>query len=1351
MPLNKDIKKVLVIGSGPIVIGQAAEFDYAGAQACRVLKEAGVNVVLVNSNPATIMTDQALADEIYLEPLTAETVKRIIEKEKPDSLLAGLGGQTGLTISMQLEKENFLTEHGVRLIGTNVEAIDKAEDRELFKETLEEIGEPVIPSDIAEDITTALYIAHDIGYPVIVRPAFTLGGAGGGIASNADELKLIAYTGLEASPIHQILVEKCVSGWKEIEFETMRDYAGNVIAVCSMENFDPVGVHTGDSIVVAPAQTLSDKEYQMLRSASLNIITALDIVGGCNCQFALNPDTFEYAVIEVNPRVSRSSALASKATGYPIAKITTKIALGYNLDEIENDITGETCACFEPALDYIVVKFPKWPFDKFPNAERKLGTQMKATGEVMSIGTSFEMAVLKAVRGAEIHMNTLNRNAMDGAPIRERLARVDDFRMFTVFEALKSGVSVDEIFEITKIDRWFLYKLMNLVEFEDRLQDGLTQELYEEGKKLGYPDDALCTLSGAPSLRVAGIFHRDAVYKMVDTCAAEFAATTPYFYSTYDKHCESRTFQRSGKPTVMVLGSGPIRIGQGIEFDYSSVHCVWTLKELGYDVVIVNNNPETVSTDYDTADRLYFEPLTPEDVMNIIKVEKPVGVVVAFGGQTAIALTKFLDDNGIKILGTSAKSIDTAEDRERFDALLEKYNIKRPKGTGVETLDGALRTARKLGYPVLLRPSYVIGGQNMKIVHDDNEVEIYMNKILEQGIDNPVLVDKYMQGTELEVDVISDGKDILIPGVMQHVERAGVHSGDSIAVYPPYNINDKMMDIIVDTSAKLALDLGTQGLVNIQYLIYQNELYVIEVNPRASRTVPYISKVTGVPMVELASRVMLGEPLKTMGYGTGLYRTPPYVAVKVPVFSFEKLMDANSYLGPEMKSTGEVLGVGKNLNEALFKGLTAAGRKLTAPDAFHDVGVFLSVDKYDNLESVSLAKKLDDLGFKLYATTETAEHIAHLGTDVEDLGKDISEKNRDKIFKLMEDGEISFLVYTGALMDDTVDDYIALSRKALLLNIPCFTSLDTAMATADIIASRFSQQNTELVDINHMRRMKQVLEFSKMQATGDDYIFIENFNGEIECPESLALQMCDRHYGIGADGMVLIEKSDVADAKMRIFNRDGSEGKMAGNSIRSVAKYLYDNGYAFTEDMTVETAAGVKAMHLFTRDGRVNYVEVDMGPADLRAASLPTTFEDDIILNKAVMIGGQEYNITCCSIGNPHCVVFCDRVDPIDLSVVGPQFEYAEFFPDRINTEFVRVVNDTTLKVRVYERGNGETMACGTGACAAVIAACENGYCRRGDDITVKLPGGDLIVNYTEERVTLSGNTALVFKGMYQY
>ena len=1350
MPLNKDIKKVLVIGSGPIVIGQAAEFDYAGAQACRILKEAGVNVVLVNSNPATIMTDKALADEIYLEPLTAETVKRIIEKEKPDSLLAGLGGQTGLTISMQLEKEHFLTDHGVQLIGTNVEAIDRAEDRELFKQTMEEIGEPTVPSDIAETCDDAFRIAHEIGYPVIIRPAFTLGGAGGGIAYNDEDMELLTHTGLDASPIHQILVEKCISGWKEVEFETMRDYAGNTIAVCCMENFDPVGIHTGDSIVVAPAQTLSDKEYQMLRSASLNIISALNIVGGCNCQFALNPDSFEYSVIEVNPRVSRSSALASKATGYPIAKITTKIALGYNLDEITNDITGKTCACFEPTLDYIVCKFPKWPFDKFTNASRQLGTQMKATGEVMSIGTSFEMSVMKAVRGAEIKQNTLNRTVTSDLPIRERLKSQDDFRMFTVFEALKEGVSVDEIHDITKIDVWFLYKLQNLVNYEKTLEDGLTQEKYEEGKRLGYLDDSIAELSGVGSLTDAGIVPLDASYKMVDTCGAEFDAVTPYFYSTYDKACEARAFRRSGKPTIIVLGSGPIRIGQGIEFDYSSVHCVWTLKELGYDVVIVNNNPETVSTDYDTADRLYFEPLNAEDVMNIIKVEKPIGVVVAFGGQTAIALTQFLDDNGIPILGTSAEGIDTAEDRERFDALLEKFNISRPKGTGVLTLEEALETARGLGYPVLLRPSYVIGGTNMKIVHDDEEVEIYMNKILAQGIDNPVLVDKYMQGPELEVDVISDGEDILIPGVMQHIERAGVHSGDSIAVYPPYNINDKMMDTIIKSSENLALALGTKGLVNIQYLIYGGKLYVIEVNPRASRTVPYISKVTGVPMVELASRVMLGEPLKSLGYGTGLYKTPPYVTVKVPVFSFEKLMDANSYLGPEMKSTGEVLGVGKDINEALFKGLTASGRELRAPNHPGELGVLLSVEKHDNVDVVSLAKKLEDLGFRIYATEDTANHIEPLGIDVVHLKDDIGE-DQDRIFQLMEDGKLSFIVYTGALMDDSVNDYIALSRKALLLNIPCFTSMDTANATADIIASHFNQQNTELVDINHMRKSREVFQFDKMQATGDDYIFVENFKGEITCPESLALRMCNRHYGVGGDGLVLIEKSDVADAKMRIFNRDGSVGAMAGNSIRSVGKYLYDNGYVHSDKVTIETASGIKKLELYTRDGRVNYVTVDMGKADLRAASLPTTLPGEQIKDMPVTIDGKEYKITCVSIGNPHCVVFSDRVDPLDLTQLGPQFENAEYFPNRINTEFVRVVNPHMLKVRVFERGNGETLACGTGACGAVIAACENGFCPKGEDITVKLPGGDLIVNYTEERVTLSGDTVRVFTGMYQY
>ena len=983
MPLDKSIRKVLVIGSGPIVIGQAAEFDYAGTQACRVLKEAGVEVVLCNSNPATIMTDQAMADAIYLEPLTLESIRRIIKKERPDSMLASLGGQTGLTMAMQLDKEGFLEANGVRLLGTNADAITKAEDRELFKEAMAEINQPVVASDIAETVEGALAVAEKIGYPVIVRPAFTLGGTGGGAASTPDELRTIAHIGLDASPIRQILIERAIFGWKEIEFETMRDSVGNVIAICSMENVDPVGVHTGDSIVVAPAQTLANKEFQMLRTAALEIVAHLGVVGGCNCQLALNPDSFEYAVIEVNPRVSRSSALASKATGYPIAKITTKIALGYTLDEIKNDITGKTCACFEPTVDYIVCKMPKWPFDKFADASRKLGTRMKATGEVMSIAPSFEMALMKAVRGAEIGMDTLNRKADDEEiPIRERLQRVDDHRIFTIFEALKAGVSVDEIYQITKIDRWFVSKIKKLAEFEQSLTPGtLTAEQYEEGKRLGYPDATLLRLTGAEKLPEA---PKNAVYKMVDTCGAEFDAETPYFYSTFDKVCESRSFPRSGKPVIMVLGSGPIRIGQGIEFDYSSVHCVWTLKDLGYEVVIVNNNPETVSTDYDTADRLYFEPLFPEDVMHIIEVEKPVGVVVAFGGQTAIKLTRFLDSHGIRILGTSAESIDMAEDRERFDALLEKFNIKRPQGRAVKGMDEALKAAEELGYPVLLRPSYVIGGQNMVIAHNEYDVRTYMEIILAGKIENPVLVDQYLMGKELEVDVISDGTDVLIPGVMQHIERTGVHSGDSIAVYPPFSIRDSMLKTIVDCSEKLSLSLGTKGLINIQYLIYQGELYVIEVNPRASRTVPYISKVTGVPMVDLATRVMVGVPLASLGYGTGLYRQPPYVAVKVPVFSFEKIPSANAALSPEMKSTGEVLGLGKSMQEALFKGLLSAGYKI---EKHTHAGVLISVNRRDQPEIVNIARKLDEMGFRLYATDGTAREIMRLGTDVEIVGK----------------------------------------------------------------------------------------------------------------------------------------------------------------------------------------------------------------------------------------------------------------------------------------------------------------------------------------------------------------------------
>jgi carbamoyl-phosphate synthase large subunit len=1051
----------MVIGSGPIVIGQAAEFDYAGAQACRVLKAEGVNVVLVNSNPATIMTDKAMADEIYLEPLNVETVTRIIEKERPDSLLAGLGGQTGLTLAMQLSNRGVLERYGVRLLGSDMEAIDKAEDRELFRDTMKAIGQPVVPSEIANTMEEAQKAAHDIGYPVIIRPAFTLGGSGGGIANNDAELKTIAGTGLHMSPIHQILVERSIAGWKEIEFETMRDSIGNVIAVCSMENLDPVGIHTGDSIVVAPALTLADKEYQMLRSASLNMITALGIVGGCNCQFALNPGSFEYAVIEVNPRVSRSSALASKATGYPIAKITTKIALGYTLDEIKNDITGKTCACFEPALDYVVVKFPKWPFDKFAGSSRALGTQMKATGEVMAIGSSFEAALMKAVRGTENGFDTLNAPSLYDRPVEERLREQDDRRIFTVFEALKAGISVDEIHDITKIDRWFLDKIRNLADFELALagKKKLSKDEYIRAKHLGYTDKALqhiCRAKKLPGYRFS--------YKMVDTCAAEFNAETPYFYSTCDEVCESRSFKRSGKPVILVLGSGPIRIGQGIEFDYSSVHCVWTLREMGYDVVIVNNNPETVSTDYDTADRLYFEPLTPEDVMNIIDVEKPIGVVVAFGGQTAIKLTQFLDKHGIPILGTSAEGIDLAEDRARFDKLLEKFAISRPKGMGVKTLQEAVQAAETLGYPVLLRPSYVIGGQNMTISWSDDQTRKYMKNILASGIENPVLVDKYMPGTELEVDVISDGTDVLIPGIMEHIERAGVHSGDSIAVYPPYNLSGTMLRKLCDRSTKLALALGTKGLVNIQYLIFENELYVIEVNPRASRTVPYISKVTGVPMVDIASRVMLGGKLKDMGYGTGLYRTPPCHAVKVPVFSFEKLNDANAILGPEMKSTGEVLGIGKTTAEALFKGLTAAG--LIIPSKFDaDTGVLLSVAEIDYQEILSIAEQFYDLGIKLYATTGTADTIKRQGIPVQSVSN-VTES--EEIYSLMEKKKIHYLIYTGAVKDSTMGDFIAIHRRAMQLGIPCLTSLDTAGALIKIIASRYTLANTELVDINKL-------------------------------------------------------------------------------------------------------------------------------------------------------------------------------------------------------------------------------------------------------------------------------------------
>ena len=1084
MPKNNDIKKVLLIGSGPIIIGQAAEFDYAGVQACRALKEEGIEIVLVNSNPATIMTDHIMADKIYIEPLTLKTVERIIEEEKPDSILSGLGGQTSLNLCMQLAHSGFLEKHNVRLLGSSKETIDKAEDRQLFKDTMASIGQPCIPSSVVTTVEAALDFAETIGYPVIVRPAFTLGGSGGGIASTREELMLTAANGLNQSPITQILVEKCVSGWKEIEFEVMRDHIGNAITVCSMENFDPVGVHTGDSIVIAPTVTLADKEYQMLRSAALNIIDALNIEGGCNCQFALNPDSFEYAVIEVNPRVSRSSALASKATGYPIAKVATKIALGYNLDEIKNAVTGTTYAAFEPAIDYVAVKFPKWPFEKFVYASRTLGTQMKATGEVMSISDSFESAIMKAVRGAELGFDTLHVpfvTELSDEELEQKLCEPTDIRLFLVYEALYRGKSVDELFDITKIDRWFLYKLLKLVSYEKLLISyPISFEEYIEGKKLGFTDSSLIKIASknpANSSKLLKFRKQDLIsptYKMVDTCSGEFAATTPYFYATYntsDAGGENEVLpflcddSANSKGTIIVLGSGPIRIGQGIEFDYASVHCVKSLRDLGYTVVTINNNPETVSTDFDISDRLYFEPLCEEDVMNIIKTENPIGVVVAFGGQTSIKLTKMLNDNGINIIGTSADSIDMAEDRERFDELLIKLNINKAKAHTVMTLEEALIAANDLTYPVLLRPSYVIGGQNMTIARSDDDVSEYMKIILKNEIDNPVLIDKYIEGMEIEVDSIYDGTDLLLPGIMEHIERTGIHSGDSIAVYPAKDLTTEIEEKIVNTTKMLCEGLNAIGIVNVQYIVKDGEIYVIEVNPRASRTVPYLSKVTGIPMVDLAIKVSLGMKLKDMPYGTGLYRKPDYVTVKVPVFSFAKLSGLDTQLGPEMKSTGEVLGIGRDLTEALYKGFIAAGFALKK-----DGGVFISVKDSDKPEIAEIGRKFMELGFSIYATDGTAEVLLDNGVAANVVTRLPMENEKTKsAMELIEDHTLSYIISTSSKGRLPERESVKLRRRATIAGIDSLTSIDTSNALLKCLECKYSEDNTILVDINTLK------------------------------------------------------------------------------------------------------------------------------------------------------------------------------------------------------------------------------------------------------------------------------------------
>ena len=1066
MPRDRSIKKVLVIGSGPIIIGQAAEFDYSGTQACRALKSEGIEVVLINSNPATIMTDPDIADRVYVEPLTAEVVKRVIEIEQPDSILPNLGGQTGLNLAMELARSGWLEKSGVRLLGAKPETIDRAEDRQLFKDTMEKLGQPCIPSKVVETLEDALDFAGQIGYPVIVRPAFTMGGTGGGICADEAELREIGTNGLRLSPIHQVLIEKCIAGWKEIEYEVMRDAKGNVITVCNMENLDPVGVHTGDSIVVAPSQTLSDHEYQMLRTAALDIITELGIEGGCNCQFALKPDSFEYAVIEVNPRVSRSSALASKATGYPIAKMAAKIAIGYGLDELTNEVTGESCACFEPALDYVVVKYPKWPFDKFVYAKKDLGTQMMATGEVMAIGTSFEAAMMKAVSSIELGLETLTLPALaadSDETIVEKLHHCDSERAFVVYEALKRGISWDIIHDITKIDRWFLAKMQHLADIENELARGeLTEESYRTAKQYGFLDKTIRRLTGK---EIPVQLH--ASYKMVDTCAAEFAARTPYFYSSFDEENEAAEFiaeHPTGKKKVMVFGSGPIRIGQGIEFDYCSVHCVWTLKDYGCETVIVNNNPETVSTDFDTGDRLYFDPLNEESVAHIIHTEQPWACVVQFGGQTAIKLTKHLQKLGVKILGTSADAIDEAEDRERFDALLERCGIPRPAGDTVFTCDEALAVAGRLGYPVLLRPSYVLGGQNMIIAYNEADVREYMAIITSHELENPVLVDKYLTGVECEVDAICDGEEFLIPGIMEHIERAGIHSGDSISVYPPQTLKQKIKGTLVDYTGRLARALKVVGLVNIQYVVHNDQVYVIEVNPRSSRTVPYISKVTGVPVVALAVRCLLGEKLADMGFGTGLYPTGDICAVKVPVFSFEKLHNVDTQLGPEMKSTGEVLGIGRCFEDAMLKGLIAAGYQMRRPDPKQCKCVLLTVKDSDKPELVELAWQFKQLGYKLYATAGTANYLAQNMVACNEVRK-ISEEGPN-ILDLLESGLVDYVLSTSSKGRLPGLDSVKLRRKAVELSIPCLTAIDTARVLLSCLRSGRTIEDVDLIDIS---------------------------------------------------------------------------------------------------------------------------------------------------------------------------------------------------------------------------------------------------------------------------------------------
>ncbi len=1338
MPRDRNIKKILIVGAGADVVGQSAEFDNAGVRSLGVFRKAGIFTVLLDPDPACVMTDGELADAVYLEPLTVNTVKRLIEKERPDALFASFGGENSLAIALELSRKGFLDDFGVKLIGVSEDTISRTKDAELFRKTLEGAEIPSVPYRSAADANEACAAAEKLGYPVTLRSSAEYGKCELRTAHTPRELRIIVSEILGASHSKRVIVEKYIFGRKEIEIDVLRDKFGSAAAVCSIENIDPVGIHSGDSAQVTPVLTLSAGEYDELRSMAIKTAAALGAVGWCGVRFAVAHDEFEYVVTEATVGFSRGASFAERATGYPIAYTASDLALGCSLDEVKIVPSGKQSAFFEPKQDYVALRLPKWPFDKFAKVSRLLGQHMKSTGAAVAAAPCFEAALIKAVRGTNPDSHGLHREYDEDISLEDRLENADDLRLFTIFEALSSGVSAEEIRDITNIDSFFINKIKHISDFEKELAKGLDDEKYIKAKKLGYTDLSIEKISGDTVRR-----KRAAVYKAIDACGQERSEMSPCFYSTYDDVCESRKSKRSGGPIALVVSSGPVRIGAGAEFDYSAVRCIKTLRSLGYEVALISCDPDGVSADHGLADRVYLEPSSEEDVLNVFRAESAVGVFLPFGTARAARLAEFLISNGVRVFGADADIIFGMES-VRVQEILKKFAYVLPETEYIKTNEAALRVCEKLGYPVVLRPEHLSSGQNIVVAKDDKEVKLYVKRMLDGGT-NSVIADKYMEGKELEITAISDGKDVLIPAVIEHIERAGVLEGDSVAVYPPYDVSDKIITEAAEIAEKIAVAIGVRGMINLQLLIYKNALYVTDISPFVSRSLPFISKASGIPAMDIAVKVMAGSSLASIGAGKGICPVPPYVAVKAPVYSFEKLTDAGSYIGPRMKATGQTMGVGRTFYEAFYKAFCAAGFEIT-----REKGVLLSAEKHYLPDLPAIARKFESIGARIYATSDTARWLGAIGINAETVR---GVRENDDGASLLNSGKIGFVLYAGALYDSTVKDYIALHRRALKNGALCFSSLPAAMTFAKVLRDRYNDSNTELVDLNNRRKERAVLRFSKMQGCGDDYIFIDNFDGSITSPESLCIAMCDRHYGVGADGVVLIERSNKADARIRIFNRDGSESAIAGNCIRCTAKYLYDKNICAKSCISVETVNGVRHMNVYTGGGKVTYVTVNMGRALLAGAELPCTLQtaSGKIIGQSVNIGGTEQKITCVSMGSPHCVVFYDKVEGLDINSLGKAFLQSPIFPEGVNTEFVRVIDSTTIKMRVYEKVCGETFACGTGACAAVVAACENGYCEKGKDITVKLNGGDLVVNYKNDGVTLSGDAKFVYDGVTEY